>query len=80
MRVVAELAQDPGRQDYAEPGSAGVDLSVRVPAKMCAHHHGQFQAEPDANARQMPLEADVSQVGRGVVDRSRRTTGLTSQA
>jgi hypothetical protein len=36
--VVAELAEDPGREDRAEPGLAGVDLSVPVAAKMRAHH------------------------------------------
>jgi hypothetical protein len=34
--VVAELAEDPGGEDRAEAGFAGVDLSVRVVAKMCA--------------------------------------------
>jgi hypothetical protein len=38
VRVVAELAEDPGREDRAEPGLAGVDLSVPVAAKMRAHH------------------------------------------
>ena len=36
--VVAELAEDRGAEDDAEPGLAGVDLSVRVPAKMVGHH------------------------------------------
>ena len=38
MGVVAELGQHPGTEDDAEAGLAGVDLSVRVPAKMLAHH------------------------------------------
>ena len=37
VRVVAELAEDPGGEDRVEPGLAGVDLSVSVAAKMCAH-------------------------------------------
>ena len=42
MWVVAELAEDPGAQDHAEAGLAGVDLSVRVPAKMVGHHRTQL--------------------------------------
>ena len=37
-RVVAEFGQDPGAEDDAEAGLAGVDLSVRVMAKMGGHH------------------------------------------
>ena len=33
MRVVAELGQDPGTEEDAKTGLAGVDLSVRVLAK-----------------------------------------------
>jgi hypothetical protein len=38
VRGVAELAGDPGCSDHTEPGQAGVDLSVPLPAKMLAHH------------------------------------------
>jgi len=37
MRVVAELAEHPGAGDRAQAGLGPVDLSVRVPAKMCLH-------------------------------------------
>jgi hypothetical protein len=33
VRVIAELAQNPGGEDRAEAWLAGVDLSVRVAAK-----------------------------------------------
>ena len=36
--VIAELAEDPGSEDGAEPGQAGDDLSVRVSATMLGHH------------------------------------------
>ena len=38
VRVVAELGEDPGAEDHAESGLAGVQLSVRVTAKMLGHH------------------------------------------
>ena len=38
VRVVAELGQHPGAEDRSQPGLAGVDLSVRVPAKTLGHH------------------------------------------
>jgi hypothetical protein len=40
--VVTELTEDPGAQDDAKPGSAGVDLSVRVPAKMVGHRRPEL--------------------------------------
>ena len=36
--VVAEFAEDPGGENRVEAGLAGVDLNVRVSAKMGAHH------------------------------------------
>ncbi len=42
VRVVAELAEDPGGEDHAEAGLAGVDLSVPVAAKMFAHHRAEL--------------------------------------
>src|SRR5215207_4562400 len=41
VRVVAELGQNPGAEDGAEPGLAEVDLSVPVPTKMLGHHRPQ---------------------------------------
>lgn len=38
MRVIAEFTEHPGGEDYPETGLAGVDLSVRVLAKMRLHH------------------------------------------
>jgi hypothetical protein len=38
VRVIAELGQDPGAEDDAQAGLAGVDVSVQVAAKMCGHH------------------------------------------
>ena len=40
--VVAELSQDPGGEDRTQAWLAGVDLSVRVLAKMCGHHRAQL--------------------------------------
>ena len=40
--IVAEFSEDPGGEDRAEAGLAGVDLSVRVLAKMGAHHRTQL--------------------------------------
>lgn len=37
-RVVAERAQDPGREDHTEPGQAGDQLSVPVTTQMLGHH------------------------------------------
>src|SRR4051812_14790242 len=42
VRVVAELAEDPGAEDYAEAGQAQVVVSVPVPAKMFGHHLPQL--------------------------------------
>src|SRR5664279_164724 len=36
--VVAELAEDPGREDHTEAGQTGVELSVPVTTKMLGHH------------------------------------------
>ena len=40
--VVAELGQHPGAQDRSQPGLAGHDVSVRVPAKTLGHHRLQL--------------------------------------
>src|SRR5271165_6005647 len=37
VRVVAELAEDPGAEDGSQAGLGPVDLSVRVPAKIRLH-------------------------------------------
>jgi hypothetical protein len=38
VRVAAELGQHPGAEDRAEPGLAGVDVSVLVSSKMLFHY------------------------------------------
>jgi len=42
VRVVTELAQDPGAEHGPEAGQAQVAFSVPVPAKMVGHHLPQL--------------------------------------
>src|SRR5260370_27077117 len=58
VRVVTELAQDPGTESKAQPGLGQVDLSVRVTAKNRLHltlHHLDLLIQGDDHRDQRPV-------------------------